>query len=132
MASTGTVGDSGTNGVFMNLGVNGAVTGLPVTGVFNSGTQMVNAKMWMATGQTSGGQITFYPTSTGTSSGTAIFSGLLTVQANVMSQTTNAANVPVASIYSASTSSVVVNSIIPFSGAKAANGTYVTLLIVGV
>lgn len=129
---TSTVGDSGTNGVFLNLGVSGSVTGFPVTGVFNAGASTINAKLWMGTAQTTTGQATFYPTTTGTSAGTPLFTTLLTVQANITSQTTTAANVPVCSLYSASTTSVVVNAIVPFSGARAPNGTYVTLLVVGV
>ena len=114
------------------LGVGGAVTGFPVTGVFNgSGTSVVNAKIWVGTVATTGGQATFYPTTTGTSAGTALFTTLLTVQAIPVLQTGTGSKIPVASIYSASTTSIVINAIVAYSGSAVANGTYVTCMVIG-
>ncbi len=129
---TASIGDLKQDGNFVNLNATGSVTGLPWTGVFTgNGTSVVNAKLFAATATTNGGQVTFYPTTTGTSTGTNLFTNLLTVQAMALLQTTSGSKVPVTSLYSASPTSIVVNAIIPYSGAAVANGTYVTCMVIG-
>ena len=129
--ASGTIGDSATNGSFLNLGVTGSTTGFPVTGLFNQGTSTVNAKVWVGTATTTSGQATFYPTTTGTSSGTAVFSTILSVQPSALLQSTNAASLPAVSLYSVSTTAIVVSVIVAYSGARVANGTSVYLLVIG-
>ncbi len=132
------LGDVTQNGNFENLNVagntnlNGPVTGFPVTGIFNgSGTSVVNAKIWVGTGTTTSGQVIFYPTTTGTAAGTALFTTLLTVQAIPILQTTTGSKISFASIYSASTTSIVINASISYSGTPAVNGTNVTCMVIG-
>jgi len=60
--------------------------------VFTTVAQLItNSKIWYGKGTTTTGEVTFYPTTTGTSSGTALFSTLLNVQATAVITTNSGA-----------------------------------------
>jgi len=113
------------------LTLTGPVTGTPLNGVYNSSTAVTNSKIIYFKGTTTQGQVTFYPTTTATSSGTAIFSTLLNVQANAVLATTSGGSCPCTSIYSASTTSIVINCVVAASGNVVANGTVVYATVTG-
>ena len=111
-----------------SLTLTGPVTGTPVNGVYNGST---NSKIWYGKGTTTSGQATFYPTTTGTSSGTALFGTLLNVQAIAVLATTSGSAVPSTSIYSASNTAVTVNCIVTTTGNAIANGTSIYVTVIG-
>ncbi len=82
-------------------------------------------------GTTTQGQVTFYPTTTGTSSGSAIFNTLVGVQANAVLATTSGGSCPCTSIYSATTTQVVINCVVAASGNVVANGIVVYCTVTG-
>lgn len=110
------------------LTLTGPVTGTPLNGVYNGSTVITNSKIWYGKGTTTTGQVTFYPTSTGTSSGTALFSTLLNVQANAVISTNSGAACPSTSINSATTTAVTINCILTGNQNAVANGTVIYAL----
>ncbi len=88
------------------------VTRTPLNGVYNNSTAVTNSKIIYLKGTTTQGQVTFYPTTTAASGGPAIFNTLLNVQANAVLATTSGGSCPCTSIYSASTTSVVINCVV--------------------
>lgn len=113
------------------LTLTGPVTGTPLNGVFNGSTAVTNSKIWYGKGTTTSGQVTFYPTTTGTSSGIALFNTLLNVQANAVIAATSGSQCPSTSINSATTTQVVINCIITSSQNAVANGTVVYVTVTG-
>jgi len=113
------------------LMLTGPVTGTPLNGVYNGSSSVTNSKIWYGKGTTTSGQVTFYPTTTGTSSGTALFSNLLNVQANAVIAATSGSQCPSTSINSASTTTVVINCIITNSQNAVANGAVVYCTVTG-
>ena len=103
----------------------------PVNGVYNNSVAVVNSKVWYGKGTTTSGQVAFYPTTTGTSSGTALFSTLLNVQANAVIASTSGSTCPSTSINAATTTAVTINCIITNSQNAVANGTVVYCTITG-
>ena len=88
------------------------LSGQPVQSVQNAGTQLLNAKLFTATALTvANGTVTFYPTSTGTSNGTPLFSQITTIQCSPWANTSTATSIPnIAGKYvSSDLSSVVFN-----------------------
>ena len=107
------------------------VSGFPISSAYNAGTLMVNAKVWVATATTTGGQATFYPTSTNASGGAAIFTTILSIQSNIVLQTPFAAQIPCTSVYSQTTSSIIISAIAAATGTAVANGTKVFCMVIG-
>lgn len=68
---------------------------VPIALISNMGTAINRVKIWMGSGQTNAnGQVTFYPTTTNASGGTAIFSSILNVNGSVWANVTTANSVP--------------------------------------
>lgn len=64
--------------------------------IYNSTTPFTNAILWQATANTvNGGTVTFYPTTTNTATGTALFTTIVNVSANPWNNTANATSVQV-------------------------------------
>lgn len=62
-----------------------------ISTLYNGPTSFTNAILWQATANTvNNGTVTFYPTSTGTATGTAIFSTIVCASANPWNNTTSA------------------------------------------
>ncbi len=109
MATAGTYASLIGQPSLATVATSGKYTDLTATPAFatvaTAGTYATNSKIWYGKGTTTSGQVTFYPTTTGTSSGTALFNTLLNVQANAVISTNSGAACPSTSIDSATITS---------------------------
>lgn len=72
-----------------------SLSGQPVQSVQNGGGQLLNTKIFTATAVTvSNGTVTFYPTSTGTSTGAPLFTQITTIQCSPWANTSTATSIP--------------------------------------
>ena len=99
-AKTNTVGDSSQLGAFASLklpncasftGRYSELASPVISTMYNGPTSFTNAILWQATtNTTNNGTVTFYPTSDGTASGTAIFRTIICASANPWNNTNSA------------------------------------------
>jgi hypothetical protein len=116
---------------------------LPSAGVFYYGTSIIkNVRQYSFTTTSNGGRATFFPTTTGTTTGTALFTTIYHASATATLNTTQAAAVPFCGLNSISADREivifnVVTGVVSLLGLgastmqAAANGTVVTAFIVG-
>ncbi len=116
---------------FSGLTLTGLVTGTPLNGVYNGSTAITNSRIWYDKGTTTSGQVTFYPTTNGIASGTALFSTLLNVQANAVITTNSGATCPSTSINAATTTAVTINCILTGNQNAVANGNVIYCTVTG-
>ena len=107
----------------------------PWVAVYNGSSTQLLTKMYMASATTTLGTATLYPTTTGASGGTPLFTTLLNVQCSCVVNTVLSNAVAYTGIRSASTASIVVNCV-AMSGpgnspAMAPNNTVVYCLVTG-
>lgn len=113
---------------------------IPWLSIFNSNTSILNVKLWTGNGTTSGGTVTFYPTSTSSAGGIPIFTNILHADATAWVNTSAVTSVPLFSgkIIASNMSSVTFNGITGAgvllggnSVAFVSNGISVSALIIG-
>ena len=122
-----------TGGATFNSTINAGstISGFPISSAYNASAMMINAKVWVATASATSGQATFYPTSTNLATGAALFNSILSIQSNVVLQTALGSQVPCTSVYSQSTSSIVISAIAAATGVAVPNGTKVFCMVIG-
>lgn len=107
----------------------------PWLAVYNGSSAQLLTKMYMASGTTTSGAVTFYPTTTGASGGTPLFTTLLNVQCSCVVNTTTANAVAYTGVRSASTASIIINCVastgIGNAPAAVPNGTVIYVLVTG-
>ena len=112
-----------------------------VSAVYRNTTITPAVKMYSNIGTTTGGTCSFYPTSTGLVTGTAIFATIWSVQASARSSTAAAQNVPLCSVktITGSFQQVTINAVTGagvliggVTAAFASDGTTIDCLIIGI
>ena len=127
----GTLAVSGGATFNNTISAGSTVSGFPISSAYNAGVMMVNAKVWVATASVSTGQAKFYPTSNNLAGGAPLFSNILSIQSNVVLQTLLGSQVPCTSVFSHSTSSIVISAIAAATGTAVPNGTKVFCMVIG-
>lgn len=110
-----------------------SLIGAPVASVYNANNVVLASKIWCGSALTNGGAAYFYPTTTGTTSGIALFNTITNVQTNAVYYSTNGTLIPNKWIYSyspAAAAGIIVGCVIA-NGNAAANGTQIFCTVTG-